>query len=107
MRNRSKRGYRKNFNDRNGNRGDNPRESEVFLLHKNVKVLQRHYHTIGRTEIPKIHPRIENRYRDGQKSVIFPSLTLNSIYYSEKRDEEKFHASMRRASSRRVKVNKR
>lgn len=55
MRNRSKRGYRKNFNDRNGNRGDNPRESEVFLLHKNVKVLQRHYHTIGRIEIPKIN----------------------------------------------------
>lgn len=54
------------------------------------------------SEIPKIHPRVENRYRRSGWTDLL--LDVESIH-SEKRDEEKFHASS--VSSSAVKVNKR
>lgn len=58
---------------------------------------------LGRgSEIPKIHPRVENRYRRSGWTDLL--LDVESIH-SEKRDEEKFHAWS--VSSSAVKVNKR
>lgn len=80
---------------RNGNRGESRKFSRYTRMWK--------FCTTSRgSEIPKIHPRVENRYRRSGWTDLL--LDVESIH-SEKRDEEKFHASS--VSSSAVKVNKR